>query len=75
LFHCYLQEDRTKIEAIDWLVFDVAQRAEAMKQANALLRTFIGRLNDYAIKLHCDNRATDMNFMEVCIYPLVSIRE
>lgn len=31
-----------KIAAIDWLVFDTAQRAEAMKQANAVMRTFIG---------------------------------
>ncbi|XP_045190526.2 nuclear pore complex protein Nup107-like [Mercenaria mercenaria] len=35
------EEDRHKIEAIDWLVFDIAQRAEALKQANAVMRTFI----------------------------------
>lgn len=35
------EEDRKKIEAIDWLVFDVSQRAEAMKQANALMRMFV----------------------------------
>ncbi|XP_052773924.1 nuclear pore complex protein Nup107-like [Mya arenaria] len=35
------EEDRQKIEAIDWLVFDVAQRAEAVRQANAVMRTFI----------------------------------
>lgn len=35
------EEDRKKIEAIDWLVFDISQRAEAMKQANALMRMFI----------------------------------
>ncbi|XP_014668876.1 PREDICTED: nuclear pore complex protein Nup107-like [Priapulus caudatus] len=34
-------EDRQKIEVIDWLVFDESQRAEAMKQANAVMRTFI----------------------------------
>lgn len=38
----FFQEDKTKIAAIDWLVFDTAQRAEAMKQANAVMRTFIG---------------------------------
>lgn len=38
----FIQEDKTKIAAIDWLVFDTAQRAEAMKQANAVMRTFIG---------------------------------
>ncbi|XP_041370444.1 nuclear pore complex protein Nup107-like [Gigantopelta aegis] len=35
------EEDRKKIEAIDWLVFDPTQRAEAMKQANAVMRSFI----------------------------------
>lgn len=35
------EEDRKKIEAIDWLVFDISQRAEALKQANALMRMFI----------------------------------
>ena len=41
-----LQEDRKKIEAIDWLVFDVSQRGEAVKQANALMRTFVGKLTE-----------------------------
>ncbi|XP_063963328.1 nuclear pore complex protein Nup107-like isoform X1 [Lytechinus pictus] len=35
------QEDRRKIEAIDWLVFDPSQRAEAVKQCNAIIRTFL----------------------------------
>ncbi|XP_030848911.1 nuclear pore complex protein Nup107-like isoform X1 [Strongylocentrotus purpuratus] len=35
------QEDRRKIEAIDWLVFDPSQRAEAVKQSNAIIRTFL----------------------------------
>lgn len=35
------EEDRLKIEAIDWLVFDPAQRVEALKQANAVMRAFI----------------------------------
>ncbi|XP_062572533.1 nuclear pore complex protein Nup107-like [Saccostrea cucullata] len=35
------EEDKKKIAAIDWLVFDSAQRAEAVKQANAVMRTFI----------------------------------
>ncbi len=37
-----LKEDRKKIEAIDWLVFDQSQRSEAVKQANAVMRSFIG---------------------------------
>ncbi|XP_033126443.1 nuclear pore complex protein Nup107-like isoform X2 [Anneissia japonica] len=36
------EEDRKKIEAIDWLVFDPSQRAEALKQSNAVMRTFLG---------------------------------
>ncbi|XP_071946687.1 nuclear pore complex protein Nup107-like [Antedon mediterranea] len=36
------QVDRKKIEAIDWLVFDPSQRAEALKQSNAVMRTFLG---------------------------------
>ncbi|XP_070212005.1 nuclear pore complex protein Nup107-like [Littorina saxatilis] len=35
------EDDRQKIEAIDWLVFDPSQRAEALKQANAVMRSFI----------------------------------
>ncbi|XP_071089771.1 nuclear pore complex protein Nup107-like [Haliotis cracherodii] len=40
------EEDRKKIEAIDWLVFDQSQRSEAVKQANAVMRSFI------AVKKH-----------------------
>lgn len=32
--------DRKKIDALDWLVFDQSQRAEAMNQANAVMRSF-----------------------------------
>ncbi|XP_076371514.1 nuclear pore complex protein Nup107 isoform X3 [Tachypleus tridentatus] len=35
------EEDLQKVEAIDWLVFDPSQRAEAVKQANALMRVFV----------------------------------
>lgn len=41
-FNCY-QEDKKKIDAIDWLVFDQQQREEAMKQANAVMRSFLGK--------------------------------
>lgn len=34
-------EDRVKISAIDWLLYDPQQRVEALKQANALMRTFL----------------------------------
>ncbi|XP_074642754.1 nuclear pore complex protein Nup107-like isoform X2 [Tubulanus polymorphus] len=45
------EEDRIKIEAIDWLVFDETQRAEAMRQANAVMRSFM------ALKKHDAARA------------------
>lgn len=35
------EDDQKKIEAINWLVFDPSQRAEALKQSNALIRTFL----------------------------------
>ncbi|XP_013392603.1 nuclear pore complex protein Nup107-like [Lingula anatina] len=44
------EEDHQKIEAIDWLVFDPSQRAEAVRQANAVMRTFI------ALKKHAAAR-------------------
>lgn len=34
-------EDRKKIEAIEWLVFEPSQRNEALKQSNAIMRCFI----------------------------------
>ncbi|KAM9311684.1 nuclear pore complex protein Nup107 [Gastrophryne carolinensis] len=44
------QEDRTKIDAIDWLVFDPAQRAEALKQSNAIMRKFLALKKHEAAK-------------------------
>ncbi|XP_038045474.1 nuclear pore complex protein Nup107-like [Patiria miniata] len=43
-------EDRRKIEATDWLVFDPAQRAEALKQSNAIIRTFLATKKHDAAK-------------------------
>lgn len=37
-------DDWRKIEALEWLVFDSSQRSEAIKQCNALMRTFLGEL-------------------------------
>lgn len=34
-------EDRVKINAIDWLLYDPQQRVEALRQGNALMRTFL----------------------------------
>ncbi|XP_029453089.1 nuclear pore complex protein Nup107 [Rhinatrema bivittatum] len=44
------QEDRLKIDVIDWLVFDPAQRAEALKQSNAIMRKFLASKKHEAAK-------------------------
>lgn len=35
------KEDQRKINVIDWLLFDPAHRAEALKQSNAIMRKFL----------------------------------
>uniref|UniRef100_A0A1A8K8U8 Nuclear pore complex protein n=1 Tax=Nothobranchius kuhntae TaxID=321403 RepID=A0A1A8K8U8_NOTKU len=35
------KEDQRKINVIDWLLFDPAHRAEALKQSNAIMRRFL----------------------------------
>ncbi|KAM9705159.1 nuclear pore complex protein Nup107 [Menidia menidia] len=35
------KEDQRKIDVIDWLLFDPAHRAEALKQSNAIMRMFL----------------------------------
>lgn len=37
--------DREKIDAIEWMIFNPAQRIEAIKHSNAVMRYFIGRKN------------------------------
>ncbi|XP_060066692.1 nuclear pore complex protein Nup107-like [Ylistrum balloti] len=44
------QEDRKKIDAIDWLVFEQSQRSEAMRQANAVMRSFVAVKKLHAAK-------------------------
>uniref|UniRef100_A0A8C4VN89 Nuclear pore complex protein n=1 Tax=Gopherus evgoodei TaxID=1825980 RepID=A0A8C4VN89_9SAUR len=44
------EEDRLKIDVIDWLVFDPAQRAEALKQSNAIMRNFLASKKHEAAK-------------------------
>lgn len=44
------EEDRLKIDVIDWLVFDPAQRAEALKQSNAIMRKFLATKKHEAAK-------------------------
>uniref|UniRef100_A0A9J7XC30 Nuclear pore complex protein n=1 Tax=Cyprinus carpio carpio TaxID=630221 RepID=A0A9J7XC30_CYPCA len=40
-----------KIDVIDWLVFDPAQRAEALKQSNAIMRKFLASKKHDAAKM------------------------
>ncbi|XP_061839572.1 nuclear pore complex protein Nup107 [Nerophis lumbriciformis] len=35
------KEDQKRIDVIDWLLFDAAHRAEALKQSNAIMRRFL----------------------------------
>uniref|UniRef100_A0A4W5KEX7 Nuclear pore complex protein n=1 Tax=Hucho hucho TaxID=62062 RepID=A0A4W5KEX7_9TELE len=44
-------EDQRKIDVIDWLVFDPAQRAEALKQSNAIMRKFLACKKHHAAKV------------------------
>ncbi|KAG7454659.1 hypothetical protein MATL_G00262070 [Megalops atlanticus] len=44
------EEDMRKIDVIDWLVFDPSQRAEALKQSNAIMRKFLGSRKHDAAK-------------------------
>uniref|UniRef100_A0A663F8T9 Nuclear pore complex protein n=1 Tax=Aquila chrysaetos chrysaetos TaxID=223781 RepID=A0A663F8T9_AQUCH len=44
------EADRLKIDVIDWLVFDPAQRAEALKQSNAIMRKFLASKKHEAAK-------------------------
>nr|DBA31102.1 TPA: hypothetical protein GDO54_007008 [Pyxicephalus adspersus] len=44
------EDDRAKIDVIDWLVFDPAQRAEAIKQSNAIMRKFLASKKHDAAK-------------------------
>ncbi|XP_057613946.1 nuclear pore complex protein Nup107 isoform X2 [Chionomys nivalis] len=44
------EEDRVKVDVIDWLVFDPAQRAEALKQGNAIMRKFLASKKHEAAK-------------------------
>ncbi|XP_045144834.1 nuclear pore complex protein Nup107 [Echinops telfairi] len=44
------EEDRVKIDGIGWLVFDPAQRAEALRQGNAIMRGFLASKKHDAAK-------------------------
>uniref|UniRef100_A0A8C9WG84 Nuclear pore complex protein n=1 Tax=Scleropages formosus TaxID=113540 RepID=A0A8C9WG84_SCLFO len=44
------EEDQRKVDVIDWLVFDPSQRAEALKQSNAIMRRFLASKKHDAAK-------------------------
>ncbi|XP_057710621.1 nuclear pore complex protein Nup107 isoform X2 [Corythoichthys intestinalis] len=44
------KEDQDKIDVIDWLLFDPAHRAEALKQSNAIMRRFLALEKHHAAK-------------------------
>ncbi|XP_043964210.1 nuclear pore complex protein Nup107 [Gambusia affinis] len=44
------QDDQKKIDVIDWLLFDPAHRAEALKQSNAIMRNFLALQKHVAAK-------------------------
>ncbi|GCC31828.1 hypothetical protein chiPu_0010289 [Chiloscyllium punctatum] len=44
------KEDHMKINVIEWLVFDPTQRAEALKQSNAIMRKFLASKKHEAAK-------------------------
>ena len=37
-----LQDDLRMVDALEWLTFNVDQRPEALRQANAIMRVFLG---------------------------------
>ncbi|KAM8884508.1 nuclear pore complex protein Nup107 isoform 1-T1 [Synchiropus picturatus] len=45
------KEDQRKIDVIDWLLFDPAHRAEALKQSNAIMRKFLALQKHDAAKM------------------------
>lgn len=44
------EDDQRKIDVIDWLLFDSAHRAEALKQSNAIMRKFLALQKHSAAK-------------------------
>jgi nuclear pore complex protein Nup107 len=63
-------QDAQKISAIDWLVFDPSQRAEALIQGNALIRDFLSQqklkaATDVLLKLPRDSRSV---VLQNCAY-------
>uniref|UniRef100_A0A8D3DWP0 Nuclear pore complex protein n=1 Tax=Scophthalmus maximus TaxID=52904 RepID=A0A8D3DWP0_SCOMX len=58
-------EDHMKIDIIDWLLFDAAHRAEALKQSNAIMRKFLALQKHDAAKL-VFSKVPEDSMKEIC---------
>ncbi|CAG13284.1 unnamed protein product, partial [Tetraodon nigroviridis] len=60
------KHDLKKTDIIDWLLFDPAHRAEALKQSNAITRKFLGTSSLWGILL-CQTAAQASCLNDTCI--------
>ncbi len=47
----YSAEDKDKIDALDWLLFNASHLAEAVYQTNAVIRSFIGKSPVFSMEI------------------------
>uniref|UniRef100_A0A665UNR3 Nuclear pore complex protein n=1 Tax=Echeneis naucrates TaxID=173247 RepID=A0A665UNR3_ECHNA len=59
------KEDQRKIDVIDWLLFDPAHRAEALKQSNAIMRKFLALQKHNAAKA-VFSKVPEDSMKEIC---------
>uniref|UniRef100_A0A3B4UZY2 Nuclear pore complex protein n=1 Tax=Seriola dumerili TaxID=41447 RepID=A0A3B4UZY2_SERDU len=59
------KEDQRKIDVIDWLLFDPAHRAEALKQSNAIMRKFLALQKHDAAKA-VFSKVPEDSMKEIC---------
>ncbi|XP_033471289.1 nuclear pore complex protein Nup107 [Epinephelus lanceolatus] len=59
------KEDLRKIDVIDWLLFDPAHRAEALKQSNAIMRKFLALQKHDAAKA-VFSKVPEDSMREIC---------
>uniref|UniRef100_A0A3Q3MHV0 Nuclear pore complex protein n=1 Tax=Mastacembelus armatus TaxID=205130 RepID=A0A3Q3MHV0_9TELE len=59
------KDDQRKIDVIDWLLFDPAHRAEALKQSNAIMRKFLALQKHDAAKA-VFSKVPEDSMKEIC---------
>uniref|UniRef100_A0A669DCK2 Nuclear pore complex protein n=1 Tax=Oreochromis niloticus TaxID=8128 RepID=A0A669DCK2_ORENI len=59
------KEDQRKIDVIDWLLYDPAHRAEALKQSNAIMRKFLALQKHDAAKA-VFSKVPEDSMREIC---------